>query len=439
MNVSSACVKRYSFAYLADILIRVLLNRGDKMKNVKIGIKENILQFILLVVTNFFVGSMVGVERTVLPLLGEEQFGLASASAALSFIISFGFSKAIVNYFAGQIADKLGRKKVLLLGWSVGLLVPILIIFAHEWWVIIVANILLGINQGLAWSMTVNMKIDVSKASQRGTAVGLNEFAGYSGVALMAAVSGYIASSFSLRPEPFYLGIGIVIIGILLSLIVKDTGEHLKLQIKNTAVNNKDNQWSSKEVFALTTWKDKDLSSISIAGLSTNLKDGMAWGLFPIFFTAAGLSVGEIGTIVAVYPAAWGFFQLFTGVLSDKVGRKLLITYGMWIQAAALWVILFSSHFWLWIVGAILLGLGTAMVYPTLQAAISDVAAPEWRASSMGVYRFWRDSGYAFGALFAGVIADVLGVNWAIGLVAFLPLLAGVNSFFRLKETLVQK
>lgn len=409
------------------------------MKNVKIGIQENILQFILLVVTNFFVGSMVGIERTVLPLLGEEQFGLASASAALSFIISFGFSKAIVNYFAGQIADKLGRKKVLLLGWSVGLLVPILIIFAHEWWVIILANILLGINQGLAWSMTVNMKIDVSKASQRGTAVGLNEFAGYSGVALMAAVSGYIASSYSLRPEPFYLGIGIVIIGILLSLIVKDTGEHLKLQIKNTAVNKKGNQRSSKEVFALTTWKDKDLSSISIAGLSTNLKDGMAWGLFPIFFTTAGLSVGEIGTIVAVYPAAWGFFQLFTGVLSDKVGRKLLITYGMWIQAAALWVILFSSQFWLWIVGAILLGLGTAMVYPTLQAAISDVAAPEWRASSMGVYRFWRDSGYAFGALFAGVIADVLGVNWAIGLVAFLPLLAGVNSFFRLKETLVQK
>jgi MFS family permease len=415
------------------------MDRGDKMKNVKFGIKENILQFILLVVTNVFVGSMVGIERTVLPLLGEEQFGLASASAALSFIISFGFSKAIVNYFAGQIADKLGRKKVLLLGWSVGLLVPILIIFAQEWWVIIVANIFLGINQGLAWSMTVNMKIDLSKAGQRGTAVGLNEFAGYSGVAIMAAVSGYIASSSSLRPEPFYLGIGIVIIGVLLSLIVKDTGEHLKLQIKNTDVNNKGNQPSSKEVFALTTWKDKDLSSISIAGLSTNLKDGMAWGLFPIFFTAAGLSVGEIGAIVAVYPAAWGIFQLFTGLLSDKVGRKLLITYGMWTQAAALWVILFTSQFWLWIVGAILLGLGTAMVYPTLQAAISDVAAPEWRASSMGVFRFWRDSGYAFGALFAGIIADVLGVNWAIGLVAFLPFLAGVNSFFRLKETLVQK
>lgn len=401
----------------------------------KIGIKENILQFVLLVVTNLFVGSMVGIERTVLPLLGEEQFGLASASAALSFIISFGFSKAIVNYFAGQIADRLGRKKVLLLGWSVGLFVPILIIFAHAWWVIIVANILLGINQGLAWSMTVNMKIDISKTNQRGTAVGLNEFAGYSGVAIMAAVSGYIASSYSLRPEPFYIGIAIVVVGILLSLIVKDTGEHLKLQILRNGAGTSELTKSAKEVFAQTTWKDKSLSSISFAGLSTNLKDGMAWGLFPIYFTAAGLTVGQIGTIVAVYPAAWGIFQLFTGTLSDKIGRKVLITYGMWTQAAALWLILAADQYWLWIAGAMLLGLGTAMVYPTLQVAISDVAGPEWRASSMGVYRFWRDSGYAFGALMAGIIADILGVNWAIGLVALLPFLSGVLSKVRLQET----
>ncbi len=402
----------------------------------KIGIKENMAQFVLLVVTNLFVGSMVGIERTVLPLLGEEQFGLASASAALSFIISFGFSKAIVNYFAGQIADRLGRKKVLVLGWFVGLFVPFLIIFAHVWWVIIVANILLGINQGLAWSMTVNMKIDISKANQRGTAVGLNEFAGYSGVAIMAAVSGYIASSHSLRPEPFYIGIGIVVIGILLSLIVKDTGEHLKLQIKNSGAGASGPTRSAKEVFALTTWKDKSLSSISFAGLSTNLKDGMAWGLFPIYFAAAGLTVGQIGTIVAIYPAAWGIFQLFTGTLSDKVGRKVLITYGMWTQAAALWFILAANQFYLWILGALMLGIGTAMVYPTLQAAISDVAGSEWRASSMGVYRFWRDSGYAFGALMAGIIADILGVNWAIGLVALLPFVAGIISKVRLKETI---
>lgn len=402
----------------------------------KIGIKENIMQFILLVVTNLFVGSMVGIERTVLPLIGEEQFGLASASAALSFIISFGFSKAVVNYFAGQIADRLGRKKVLLIGWFVGLFVPILIIFAHAWWVIIVANILLGINQGLSWSMTVNMKIDLSKPTQRGTAVGLNEFAGYSGVAIMAAVSGYIATSYSLRPEPFYIGIGIVVIGILLTLIVKDTADHLRLQIKKSGNAISRNTKSPKEVFALTTWKNKSLSTISFAGLSTNLKDGMAWGLFPIHFTAAGLSVGQTGTIVAVYPAAWGIFQLFTGTLSDKIGRKGLITYGMWTQAAALWFILAANQYLLWILGALLLGLGTAMVYPTLQAAISDVAGPEWRASSMGVYRFWRDSGYALGALMAGIIADLLGVNWAIGLVAFLPFIAGVLSKIRLKETI---
>lgn len=380
---------------------------------------------------------MVGIERTVLPLLGEEQFGLASTSAALSFIISFGFSKAIVNYFAGQIADKFGRKRVLLLGWVVGLFVPILTIFAHAWWVIVFANILLGINQGLTWSMTVNMKIDISKANQRGTAVGLNEFAGYSGVAIMAAVSGYVASSYSLRPEPFYLGIGIVIIGILLSLIVKDTGQHLKIQIRDNATKNESiNNLSSKEVFNLTTWKDKNLSSISFSGLATNLKDGMAWGLFPLYFTTVGLSVSQTGTIVAVYPAAWGFFQLFTGVLSDKVGRKKLITYGMWTQAFALWFILFVNSFSLWILGAILLGLGTAMVYPTLQAAIGDVASPNWRASSMGVYRFWRDSGYAFGALIAGIIADLLGVTWAIEIVALLPFLAGVYSRMRLDETL---
>lgn len=406
------------------------------MEQQKIGIKENLFQFLLLVVTNLFVGSMVGIERTVLPLLGEKQFGLASTSAALSFIISFGFSKAIVNYFAGQIADKFGRKRALLLGWAVGLFVPVLTIFAHAWWVIVFANILLGINQGLTWSMTVNMKIDIAKANQRGTAVGLNEFAGYSGVAIMAAVSGYVASSYSLRPEPFYLGIGIVIIGILLSLMVKDTRQHLKIQIQGNTIEKSNNHLSPKEVFNLTTWKDKNLSSISFSGLATNLKDGMAWGLFPLYFTTAGLSVNQIGTIVAIYPAAWGIFQLFTGALSDKVGRKKLIIYGMWMQAFALWLIIIVNSFSLWILGAILLGLGTAMVYPTLQAAIGDVAAPNWRASSMGVYRFWRDSGYAFGALIAGIIADWLDVTWAIGLVALLPFLAGLYSSMRMNETL---
>lgn len=407
------------------------------MKQTEIGIRENRLQFILLVVINLFVGAMVGIERTVLPILGEEQFGLASTSAALSFIISFGFSKAIVNYFAGQVADKFGRKRVLLSGWIIGLFVPILIIFAHEWWVIVVANILLGINQGLTWSMTVNMKIDLSRANQRGTAVGLNEFAGYSGVAILAAVSGYVAASYSLRPEPFYIGIGIVIVGIVLTLLVKDTDQHLKVQINNVADATKPKETiSAKEIFKRTTWKDKNLSAISFSGLSTNLKDGMAWGLFPIYFTTVGLSVGQTGIVVALYPAAWGFFQLFTGVLSDKVGRKKLIVYGMWTQAAALWFILMVDSFSMWITGAVILGLGTAMVYPTLQAAIGDVVAPTWRASSMGVYRFWRDSGYAFGALFAGIIADLISVTWAIGLVALLPFIAGLIARLRLDETL---
>lgn len=403
------------------------------MGTVKLGIKNNIVLFSLLIIINLFVGFMVGLERTILPIIGEEHFGLTSVSAALSFIISFGFSKAIVNYFAGQIADKIGRKRVLLLGWGIGLFVPILVIFAHAWWVIVFANVLLGINQGLTWSMTLNMKIDLAKSNQRGFAVGLNEFAGYVGVALMAVISGYIASTYSLRPEPFYLGIVIVIIGFLLSLFVKDTNKHLQIEAQK---KKKSDVISSKEVFKRTTWTDKNLSSISFAGLSTNLKDGMSWGLFPFFFISAGLTFNQIGVIVAIYPAAWGFFQLFTGALSDRIGRKWLIASGMWVQAFSLWWILFVDIYALWIVGALMLGIGTAMVYPTFAAAISDVAHPEWRASSMGVFRFWRDSGYAFGALLAGVLADMLTISWAIGLVAILPLLAGVVIATRMKETL---
>lgn len=398
------------------------------MNKRQIGIKENVVNFILLVAINFFVGSMVGLERSVLPLIGKE-FGLASASAALSFIISFGFSKAVVNYFAGALADRLGRKKVLLIGWSVGLLVPLLIIFANSWWMIIVANIFLGVNQGLAWSMTVNMKIDISNPTQRGIAVGLNEFAGYTGVALMAAVSGFVASTYSNRPEPFYLGIAIVVIGLILSLLVQDTGTGEDGQVSVPKP-------SSKETFIKTTFTNKDLSSITFSGLSTNFKDGMAWGLLPIFFTGVGLSLSEVGILVAVYPSAWGLFQLFTGAISDKIGRKQLIVAGMGIQAFSLWIMIAVDQFNLWLLSSILLGIGTAMVYPTLQAAISDVAQPEWRASSMGVYRFWRDSGYAFGAIFAGLLTDILNVEWAIGLVALLPLSAALISALRLNETL---
>ncbi|TFE01622.1 MFS transporter [Jeotgalibacillus salarius] len=388
------------------------------------GIKENKQQFILLAVINLFVGSMVGIERTVLPSLAEEQFGITSTSAALSFIVSFGFSKAIVNYFAGSAADRFGRRQVLIAGWSLGLFVPILILTADAWWMIVVANVLLGANQGLAWSMTLNMKMDLAGDTQRGLAAGVNEFAGYIGVALLAAITGFMASSY----QPFVVGIGIAVIGLLLSLKVKDTSQHLAVQNKFGA------GMSSVEAFKLTTWQHKPLSAISFAGLATNLKDGMAWGLFPLYFASAGVSVGGIGFLVAVYPAAWGFFQLFTGALSDKIGRRILIAAGMVTQAGALWLLLSSHHFVMWTISAILLGVGTAMVYPVLQAAVSDYADPSWRASSMGVYRFWRDSGYAFGALLAGFTADLFGLGAAIGVVAILPFAAGIVTFAVLKK-----
>ncbi|MEC3883425.1 MFS transporter [Halobacillus sp. HZG1] len=400
---------------------------------IKTGVKENIFSFSLLVLVNFFVGSMVGLERTILPTIGEEVYGIASTSAALSFIVSFGFSKAIMNFFAGTMADRWGRKRVLLGGWAFGLVVPLLVIFAEAWWMIVVANIFLGMNQALTWSMTVNMKVDLAKPEQRGLAVGFNEFAGYIGVAVMAAVSGYVASQYSLTPEPFYIGIVIVIAGFCLSWFAEDTEKYVQSQ---RVKKNTTDASSTKEVFLQTTWKNKNLSSNSLAGLTTNLKDGMAWGLFPIFLSAGGLSVGQVGTVVAIYPASWGFFQLFTGIWSDKIGRKKLIVSGMFLQGLSLWFILIVQTYAMWLAGSLFLGIGTAMVYPTILASISDVARPEWRATSMGIYRFWRDSGYAFGAILAGVFADVLSVPWAIGLVGALPILSGILSLFRMDETL---
>ncbi|GGG68572.1 MFS transporter [Paenibacillus radicis (ex Gao et al. 2016)] len=402
---------------------------------VKHGIKENIGTFSLLLIINLFVGSMVGLERTVLPLVGEKQFALASTSAALSFIVSFGLSKGIVNYFAGQIADRLGRKKVLILGWIIGFFVPLLVIVAHEWWVIVAANVFLGINQALTWSMTVNMKIDLVKANQRGLAIGLNEAAGYVGLSLAAMLSGYVAASYSLRPEPFLLGFVFIAIGLVLSLTVRSTEEHLRLQ----SVQQGKTSLSAREIFWLASWKDRNLSSSTLAGIATNLKDGMAWGLFPLFLLMQGLSVGKSGLIIAAYPVAWGCCQLFTGYLSDRVGRKKLIVSGMILQGAAIWWILLSHSFPMWFTGSILLGLGTALVYPTLQAAISDVAQPHMRASIMGVYRFWRDIGYALGAILAGLLTDFINIYWAMGLVALLPLLAGIGASVRMKETLLQK
>lgn len=403
-------------------------------ENIRLGLKENGLQFTLLVIISFFVGSMVGLERTVLPLLGEKVFGLASASATLSFIVSFGFSKAIMNLFAGRIAERIGRKKVLLIGWTIGIFVPIIILQADLWLWVIIANILLGINQGLTWSMTVNMKIDLVNTKQRGIAVGLNECAGYVGLSVIAFLSGYLASNFGLRPYPMYIGILVAFVGILLSLFTKDTGKNLIIQQKK---QHSDFKVSLKQVFLKTTWQDKTLSSCSLAGLTTNLKDGMIWGLLAIYLSRKGLSLQQTAVIVAVYPATWGFLQLFSGALSDRIGRKWLIILGMIIQAIAIWSLLIFQGFSMWILDACMLGLGTALVYPTLQSAISDVAAPEWRASSLGVYRFWRDSGYAIGALISGIITDLLNVEFAIGLVAILPLIVGITAAFRMKETLL--
>lgn len=403
------------------------------MKTVQLGIHENRSQFTLLVLMNLFVGAMVGIERTILPLLGEEKFGVMSTTAALSFIISFGFSKAIVNYFAGYIADRFGRKKVLILGWVFGLFVPILIIFAPSWEVILFANVLLGINQGLAWSMAVNMKIDLAKSNERGFAVGLNEFAGYSGVALFALISGYLAT-YSLSPEPFFIGIGIAVVGLGFALQIKDTSDHLMLhQASAKQVDLPYEKKSAREVFIQTSFRHPQLSTYSFAGLATNLKDGMAWGLFPLFFLSKDVPFEQAGVLIALYPASWGFFQLFTGKASDRFGRRPFLIGGMFLQAASLWLLVGTTGYPLWFVSSILLGLGTALVYPTLQAAISDVAAPSWRASAMGVYRLWRDSGYAFGAILAGIVTDLLSIDWAIVLVAGIPLIAGIVLAIRAK------
>lgn len=405
-------------------------------RRVVLGLRENRTQLALLVLINVFVGSMVGLERTVLPLLGEEVFGLASASATLSFIVSFGFSKALVNLVAGTLADRYGRRRILIIGWAVGIAVPLIVIVATAWWQIVLANVLLGINQGFAWSMTVNMKMDLATPRQRGLALGLNEFAGYLGLALMSGISGFVAAQYFLRPEPFYIGVAVALVGLLLSVTVQSTEEHLATQVAHAGAGDAcEDEISYGEIFSRTSLTDRTLSSASISGLATNLKDGMAWGLFPLYFASAGLAVGQIGMIVAAYPAAWGIAQLVTGPASDRLGRKRLIVAGMITQALALWLILLGSTFASWLAAAVLLGVGTALVYPTLLAVVSDTARPSWRATSLGVYRAWRDSGYAFGALIAGVLADLLGAAWSIGLVALIPLFAGIVAAVRMEET----
>ncbi len=391
---------------------------------VRLGLKENWRQFALLVLINAFVGGMVGIERTVVPLIGSEEFGIASTTVIVSFIVSFGVIKALANLVSGQLADAWGRKRVLVLGWLVGLPVPFMIMWGPSWGWIIAANALLGINQGLAWSMTVIMKVDLVGPKSRGLAVGLNEFAGYLAVGVTAFLTGYLASLYGLRPVPIYLGVGYAVMGAVLSImLVRDTREHVRLEA--AASSQQSTPVSFWEIFVLTSFRDRNLFAASQAGLVNNLNDGMSWGILPLFFASFGLGVERIGVLKAVYPATWGILQVATGPLSDRWGRKGLIVAGMWIQSAGLFLTAATRQFEWWLVGSLLLGLGTAMVYPSLIAAVSDASHPTWRARSLSVYRFWRDLGYAIGALSAGIIADIFGMAWAIASIAALTFLSG--------------
>ncbi len=398
---------------------------ATSQSGIALGLRQNWRQFALLILINAFVGGMVGIERTVVPLIGAETFKLDSTALITSFIVSFGLVKALANLLSGQFADSWGRKKVLILGWAFGLPVPFLIIWAPSWGWIIAANALLGINQGLAWSMTVIMKVDLVGPKSRGLAVGLNEFAGYVAVGLTALATGYLAARYGLRPVPIYLGIGYAILGTILSvMLVRDTRGHVALETASHPA--KPQCISFREVFALTSFRDRNLFAASQAGLVNNLNDGMSWGIFPLFFAAFGLGVERIGILKAIYPVTWGLLQIVTGPLSDRWGRKGLIVAGMWVQAAGLAITAVTHDFRSWIVASLCLGIGTAMVYPSLIAAVSDASRPEWRARSLSVYRFWRDLGYAVGALGAGVIADAFGFSAAIGAVGLLTFGSGV-------------
>ena len=403
----------------------------------QLGLKANLPQFSLLVLVNAFVGGMVGIERSILPALAETEFGLAERTAILSFIAVFGITKAISNYLAGRLGDRWGRKPVLVAGWILAAPVPFLLMWAPSWGWVIVANIFLGVSQGLTWSTAVIMKIDLAGPKSRGTAMGLNEFAGYFAVAIAAWATGYLAATYGLRPEPFYLGVAFVACGLLLSaFVVRETHGHAHHEGTLADGGEARVHVSQREVFIRTTWRDRNLSSATQAGLVNNLNDGLAWGLFPLIFAAAGMGLATIGVLAAIYPAVWGASQLITGALSDKVGRKWLIAAGMWVQAVGIAVTAFSSAFFGFASGAVLLGIGTAMVYPTLLAAIGDVAHPSWRGSAIGVYRLWRDSSYAFGAVIAGVVADTFGLQSAALVVAALTLASGLIVAVRMSETL---
>jgi MFS family permease len=403
---------------------------------IELGLRSNLGQFTLLVVVNALVGGMIGQERTVLPLLASDVFGLTGVASALTFVVAFGLAKAATNLVAGALADRFGRKPVLVAGWLVGLPVPLLIILAPSWGWIVAANLLLGVNQGLTWSTTVIMKIDLVGPVRRGLATGINEAAGYGALAVTALATGWLATANGLRPAPFLLGLAYALLGLGASvLLVRETRGHVEHE-QRLVERTDAPPW--REVFWRATIRDRSLSAASQAGLVNNLNDGMAWGLLPLFYAAAGLSLGEIAVLAATYPAVWAVGQIATGGLSDRIGRKPLIVAGMLTQASAIAAIALASTFTVWLAAAAVLGLGTAMVYPTLLATIADVADPVWRGSAIGVYRLWRDLGFAIGALAAGLIADMAGMPAAIGAVAALTAGSGLVVFVRMRETLVR-
>ena len=409
---------------------------GHETREIELGLRQNVAQFILLVAVNTMVGGTLGQERTVLPLLATHVFHLGLYISVLTYVLAFGLAKATTNYFAGILLDRYGRKPVLVAGWLVALPIPFLLIFGPSWGWIVAANVVLGINQGLTWSTTVVMKIDLVGPARRGLAMGLNEASGYLGVAITAFITGYIAAEYGLRPGPFLLGAAYVGVGLGLSVFaVRETREYARHEAKShpTTKGQANADLTIGQVFTLTSFRDPTLSAVSQAGMVTNLKDGLAWGLFPILFATAGLSVPRIGILVAVYPAVWGAGQLITGALSDRYGRKWLIVAGMLVQAAALGLIAFGNDFGSWLAAAILLGVGTAMVYPTLLAAVSDVAHPSWRARSLGIYRLWRDGGFAVGAVLSGVLADAFGLPVAVAVVGGLAAISGILVAIRMR------
>lgn len=408
---------------------------APRLAAVRLGLRANLPQFTLLVGINALVGGMVGQERTILPLMATRIFGLTAITAALTFIVAFGLTKAISNFVAGTLSDKLGRKPVLVLGWFVGLPVPLLLLWAPNWGWIILANILLGINQGLTWSTTVNMKIDLVGPARRGLAMGLNEAAGYGAVALTAYLTGFIAQRGGLRPQPFFLGLAYAGAGLGLSvLFVRETQGHAQFEAAG-GERSESIPLRMREIFVKTSLREPALSASCVGGLTNNLNDGMAWGLFPLLFASHGLSVVAIGVLVALYPVTWAAGQLVTGAASDRVGRKSLIGGGLAIQALSLAAVAVGHSFAVWALAAVGLGVGTAMAYPTLLAAVGDVAEPQWRASAVGVYRLWRDGGFVVGALLSGIIADAFGISAAIWTVALVTAAGAGIVGIRMYET----